>query len=259
MQKKLTVLFAFAIFVLLVGWAVTPAQAHCKKNHANAGPPHCNGDPPLDDGDGSGKLDMKMTIEPHDTAGQKFFGIGVNTFTHRESRCVKVGQSGNGNLAMSLVTRMDDCSRGIKLDLDMCFVVGGCDPIFRPVTSHAFYLNTLAPNRPGNLAPGDLPIAVNAGFFFSEDEDPDNNWSLCFNRAGAGCDQTGDPLIVTRKPDGPDGEIIYEMTTQVPDGNNECFQVDGTKDACEGACLTIGDVDKGCYDVSFNITWEELP
>ncbi len=27
MQKKLTVLFAFAIFVLLVGWAITPAQA----------------------------------------------------------------------------------------------------------------------------------------------------------------------------------------------------------------------------------------
>jgi len=31
MQKKLTVLFAFAIFVLVVGWAITPAQAHCKK------------------------------------------------------------------------------------------------------------------------------------------------------------------------------------------------------------------------------------
>ena len=27
MQKKLTVLFAFAIFVLVVGWAITPAQA----------------------------------------------------------------------------------------------------------------------------------------------------------------------------------------------------------------------------------------
>ena len=32
MQKHLTVLFAFAIFVLLVGWAVTPAQAHCSLN-----------------------------------------------------------------------------------------------------------------------------------------------------------------------------------------------------------------------------------
>jgi len=33
MQKKLTVLFAFAIFVLVLGWAITPVQAHCKKNH----------------------------------------------------------------------------------------------------------------------------------------------------------------------------------------------------------------------------------
>ncbi len=29
MQKKLTVLFMFAMFVLVVGWAITPAQAHC--------------------------------------------------------------------------------------------------------------------------------------------------------------------------------------------------------------------------------------
>ena len=36
MQKKLTVLFAFAIFVLVVGWAITPAQAdHCKGKHKN--------------------------------------------------------------------------------------------------------------------------------------------------------------------------------------------------------------------------------
>ena len=35
MQKKLTVLFEFAIFVLVVGWAVTPAQAgKCKGKHA---------------------------------------------------------------------------------------------------------------------------------------------------------------------------------------------------------------------------------
>ena len=29
MEKKLTVLFMFAMFVLVVGWAITPAQAHC--------------------------------------------------------------------------------------------------------------------------------------------------------------------------------------------------------------------------------------
>ena len=39
MQKKLTVLFAFAIFVLVLGWSITPAPAHCKKSE----PPHHDG------------------------------------------------------------------------------------------------------------------------------------------------------------------------------------------------------------------------
>ncbi len=55
MQKKLMVLFTFAIFVLVVGWAITPAQAHgtfenClhkKDSHNHCQPP--NGDPPPDD------------------------------------------------------------------------------------------------------------------------------------------------------------------------------------------------------------------
>ena len=42
MQKKLTVLFAFAIFVLVVGWAITPVQAHCKDKGPHL--EHCNGD-----------------------------------------------------------------------------------------------------------------------------------------------------------------------------------------------------------------------
>ena len=45
MQKKLTVLFAFAFFVLLVGWAVTPVQAHDCDNHNRTdhalATPHC--------------------------------------------------------------------------------------------------------------------------------------------------------------------------------------------------------------------------
>jgi len=45
MQKKLTVLFTFAIFVLLVGWAVTPAQAHHKDDHDKGGGGGGNGDP----------------------------------------------------------------------------------------------------------------------------------------------------------------------------------------------------------------------
>jgi len=61
MQKKLTILFAFAIFVLVVGWAVTPAQAHCKKKHADAGPPHCNDDPaPPGGGEGATNTLLKL-------------------------------------------------------------------------------------------------------------------------------------------------------------------------------------------------------
>ncbi len=42
MQKKLAILFAFAIFVLVVGWAITPAQANPpdqigKHNHGGGG------------------------------------------------------------------------------------------------------------------------------------------------------------------------------------------------------------------------------
>ncbi len=48
MQKILTILFAFAIFVLIVGWAITPAQADCPHrddpNHR-----HCQG---VSEGDG---------------------------------------------------------------------------------------------------------------------------------------------------------------------------------------------------------------
>ena len=40
MQKKLTNLFAFAIFMLVVGWAVTPAQANCP-HMGRTDHPHC--------------------------------------------------------------------------------------------------------------------------------------------------------------------------------------------------------------------------
>jgi len=46
MQKKLTLLFAFAIFVLVVGWAIMPAQAHDCSRHVDKTHKHC--DPPTD-------------------------------------------------------------------------------------------------------------------------------------------------------------------------------------------------------------------
>jgi len=49
MQKKLTVLFAFAIFVLVVGWTVTPVQAHVGPMgqclHKDEFHKHCDDDP----------------------------------------------------------------------------------------------------------------------------------------------------------------------------------------------------------------------
>ena len=45
MQKKLTVLFAFAIFVLVMGWAITPVQADPPPhNHGGGG----GGEPPIE-------------------------------------------------------------------------------------------------------------------------------------------------------------------------------------------------------------------
>ena len=50
MQKNLTVLFAFAIFVLIVGWAITPVQAHCSDDPTHNAK-HKN-DPCIPDGGG---------------------------------------------------------------------------------------------------------------------------------------------------------------------------------------------------------------
>lgn len=63
MQKKLTVLFAFAIFVLVVGWAITPISAHCKQKGPHVA--HCNGDPAPDDGGGT----IPVTVTFRDAFG----------------------------------------------------------------------------------------------------------------------------------------------------------------------------------------------
>ncbi len=55
MQKKLTILFAFAIFVLVLGWAITPVQA----NPADAD--GCHNHKPCDGGGGDGD---EPIIEP---------------------------------------------------------------------------------------------------------------------------------------------------------------------------------------------------
>ena len=48
-----------------MGWAITPAQAHCKKNHTGEHP-HCNGDPPPDDGGDDGEYSVLISFfDPH--------------------------------------------------------------------------------------------------------------------------------------------------------------------------------------------------
>ena len=51
--KRPTVLAAvgLAVTVALLLSVAQPASAHCKKRHADAGPPHCPVDPPPDDGE----------------------------------------------------------------------------------------------------------------------------------------------------------------------------------------------------------------
>ena len=40
MLKKSPILFALAVFVLAIGWPITPVQAHCKGPHTG-NHPHC--------------------------------------------------------------------------------------------------------------------------------------------------------------------------------------------------------------------------
>ncbi len=60
MKKKLTILFAFAIFVLVLGWAITPAQAHQCSRHNDKDHKHCNVDPPPPSG-GDGVYEVTIT------------------------------------------------------------------------------------------------------------------------------------------------------------------------------------------------------
>jgi len=75
MQKNLTVLFAFAIFVLVVGWAITPVSAHCKPNGPHVA--HCNGDPPSDDGGAN----IRVTVFITDAVGDGLMSDGGGAYT----------------------------------------------------------------------------------------------------------------------------------------------------------------------------------
>ncbi len=52
LPRTLTALCAFAVFVLVLGWALTPAQAHCDGRHSG-NHPHCDVGPPNDNPEGA--------------------------------------------------------------------------------------------------------------------------------------------------------------------------------------------------------------
>ena len=117
MQKKLTVLFAFAIFVLLVGWAVTPAQAeHCKGKHKT--------DPGCDGGGGGGGGTIPVTVFIVDAVGDGLMSDGIGHYIDRVDK-VSVGIGSTvglkGQLAMHLGVRGNQPAiRQLFLDFTHC-------------------------------------------------------------------------------------------------------------------------------------------
>ena len=64
MLRKLTILFAFAFFVLVIGWTVQPVHAHgdevtCLEFHKRVSHPHCQA------GDGNGNGSNQKTLVCH--------------------------------------------------------------------------------------------------------------------------------------------------------------------------------------------------
>lgn len=83
MQKKLTVLFAFAIFVLVLGWAITPVQAEdCKGKHKK--------DPDCDGKGGGGPEGTPLCVTFGDAPGDRVTSDGEMP----EEYCNHVGSTG---------------------------------------------------------------------------------------------------------------------------------------------------------------------
>ena len=77
MQKNLTGLFAFAIFVLIVGLGIIPVQAHTGDPcpHSDPTHKHCI-EPPPNDGGGGGKISLVGTFDDINYDGLKSDGGG---------------------------------------------------------------------------------------------------------------------------------------------------------------------------------------
>jgi len=122
MQKKLTAFFAFAIFVLLVGWAITPAQAHCngvmehEDKHKNC--------PDSGGGGGGGTVPLCVTL-----TGGKVTPDGSEPYCHGEEVEADPSVSGffviahiangTGNFVFN-ASNSDPQVRSIDLDFSAC-------------------------------------------------------------------------------------------------------------------------------------------
>ncbi len=71
MLKKSPILFALAVFVLVVGWPITTVQAHCKKGSVHwTGHPHCDNE----GGGPTNKARYDVTVSGDLSSGRTFVG-----------------------------------------------------------------------------------------------------------------------------------------------------------------------------------------
>jgi len=207
MQKKLTVLFAFAIFVLVVGWAITPVQAHCKPNGPHVA--HCNGDPPPEDGGAN----IRVKVDFRDASGDRLMSDchevqGDCPYINKVDKVVTLIRGtvgGKGNFAMHtskfairrLFLDFSDCA---SVDTEECrppFLPGGVTGQEHGFTPGPANLYTSGVNL-GEMAEGEeikynLRLSVNIDLNSIDG----GIYTLFFYPSFAGCPDSS-PLSVTR-------------------------------------------------------------
>jgi len=219
MQKKLMVLFAFAIFVLVVGWAITPAQAHCRGDHV-AKHKNC-GDGGGDDGGGGGGRDIPVSVTFRECNGERFGdglpveecepdGIGGflpdaiqsdggGAYIDGEKKVTANIRGNTGNLHLFLTRggRFHTPIRTLFLDFSDC--VADCNPPFDPagfsvgrVTVFTSGIDLLRDMNDGDIAPLNMSVNMDLG-------KEGGIWRLFFDPSREDC--RGNNIRVTRDDD----------------------------------------------------------
>ena len=131
-MKKLTALFTFAIFLLVVGGAITPARAHCVTDGVHSGDhPHCRNEGGGPEGGGiydvtvSDSLISSSTFTGHDGGGRskpvnvsfQFIDLDLSFFSgkfgmldsdDRGMQCFTTGAPFAGNLTAMTISQEKD-------------------------------------------------------------------------------------------------------------------------------------------------------